>query len=356
MGRAYLAGNHPNLGDWKPQAIPLVRSRGTTLSAVARVPSAYPVEFKINLGDWSHSETNADGTNMANRTFSCLRDCHIKVKVENIRLKVPHPIPQTAAPNVYYHHDLYATAFDNYRSLAVLVPAEYFTRGTKRFPVLYALDGNNLFDKATSGYGAEWNMDETLNTLFGRGELPPFIVVGIYNTKRRADEFLSCKDPLTRGPMAEDYGRFIRDDVKPMIDKMYRTLPDRANTALMGSSFGGSFTLFTAKHYGATFSRFLSMSPALWWNQHCIFNLLTKPFSVTPDRIWMDMGDREGFDDGATKFRNGVQELKQAHDLMVQNRIIAPRDLAAYVDKGGIHHERSWGARLGQALKFLYRP
>ncbi len=356
VGRAYLAGNHKSLGDWVPNTVQLIRSRGNRLSATVRVPMAYPIEFKVNLGDWNHGETLANGKERSNRTFSCLQSCTVPVKVENFRLKVPHPVPQTAALNVYYHHDLYSAAFGNYRSLAVLLPAEYFTQTSKRFPVLYALDGNNLFDKATSAYGAEWGMDETLNTLFARQELPPFIVVGVYNTAKRADEYLSCKDPLSRGPMGEEYARFLGGEVKPMIDKLYRTLPDRKNTALMGSSFGGSFTLFTAKHFGATFSRFLAMSPALWWSNRCILNLFQAPFSQTPDRLWMDMGDREGFDDGAVKFRNGVQELKMAEQLMLQNRIISSRDLSAFVAKGGIHHESSWGARLGQALKFLYRP
>lgn len=354
VGRAYLSGNHPALGNWSPNGVALVRN-GQSLSAAVRVPAAFPLEFKVTLGDWFHSEVREDGSEIPNHEFACLKDCSLKVRIENFRLHAPHPAPRTAAPNLYYLHDLYSRAFKNYRSLAVLVPAEYFTSPSRRFPVLYALDGNNLFDRATANHGEEWRLDETLNTLFATGELPPFLVVGIYSTPQRPEEYLSCRDPVSKlGGMAAQYGEYLRDEIKPVIDRLFRTLPDRENTAVLGSSFGGNFALFAASNFGSLFSRFAAMSPAFWWNDHCLYGVLQKPFPYTPSRVWMDMGDREGWDDGVVNFKNGVSDLKRAYDLMSLGGVVPAQNLMAWVEKGGIHHERSWGARVHRALKFLF--
>src|SRR5947209_19908625 len=50
------------------------------------------------------------------------------------------------------------------RRVVVWLPSGYRAHGAKH-AVLYMHDGQNLFDKATAGYGMEWQIDETLDRL-----------------------------------------------------------------------------------------------------------------------------------------------------------------------------------------------
>ena len=54
-------------------------------------------------------------------------------------------------------------------------------------------DGQNLFDKATAGYGKEWEVDEHLDALIRAGKVPRTIVVGIWNTPKRLQEYVPSK-------------------------------------------------------------------------------------------------------------------------------------------------------------------
>ena len=76
--------------------------------------------------------------------------------------------------------------------VVVWLPSGYRAHGPK-YAVLYMHDGQNLFDKATAGYGMEWQIDETLDRLIRDGKVRPTIVVGIWNTPKRLQEYVPSK-------------------------------------------------------------------------------------------------------------------------------------------------------------------
>lgn len=349
--RLYLSGSDPALGSWAAQGLILERE-GTRYVGETRLPTS-AVEFKINLGGWERAETLASGKPRPNRRVACNVDCVISLDVENFALKAFHPVPRTIVPNVEYHHDVYSALFRNYRTVVVYLPPGYRSEPRRRYPVLYALDGNNLFDTATATYGEEWGLDETLNALIRQGELPPVIVVAIYNTIARPDEYLFCQGRIKKaGGQAEGYARFLLETVRPLVDSRYRTLTERENTMLLGSSFGGHFAHFAAWRFSSAFGRVAAMSTAYWFSDYCLEPFLDARPPVWPMKLWMDMGDREGWDDGATAFKNGVEDLRRAEAILRRQGM--PSDaLRAWVEPGAIHRERSWGARVGKVLKFL---
>lgn len=262
---------------------------------------------------------------------------------------------QTVTGHVEYRHSVYSRFFDNERTIAVYLPPQYAAEVNRRFSVLYALDGNNLFSSAAGGSSTKWDLDKTLERLIRAGELPPVIVVGITGTERRNEELL-CGDGFWRNRFiegrADEFAEFIKGTIKPLIDRNYRTLTDREHTALMGSSFGGIFALYAAWKYSDMFSRFAAMSPGFFWNDHIIYQVLQEPISQLPQRLWIDMGDNEGWTDGP-EFHDGVNELNRAYDILLEQGMDPGTQLRRFVQKGGIHHESAWGARMERVLKFI---
>jgi len=152
------------------------------------------------------------------------------------------------------------------RRVVVWLPPGYRRRGPKH-AVLYMHDGQNLFDKATSGVGMEWQIDEHLSQLIRERKVRPSIVVGIWNTPRRRQEYLPSKafnrlPPDFRDqvrilyggyPLSNGYLRFIVRELKPRIDRRFNVRPDRANTAVMGSSMGALISLYAINEYPDVF-------------------------------------------------------------------------------------------------------
>ncbi len=360
----YLAGNIPALGKWEPDRAALERS-GSIFTKTIVVPEATPLEFKITRGKWSSAETARTGTEIPNRTAQCYRDCTLKIEVENFRLRTFHAVPSGASPSVFYHHEFFSEALGNYRNVAIYLPPQYFTEPGRRFPVLYALDGNNLFDVATMGAHRpdgqeleldaerweEWRLDETLDDAITNGRLKPMIVVGIYNTKRRADEYVPCHTSAgSNGGFAADYLEFLTGTVKPFVDQTYRTQSGRLSTGLMGASFGGTFTLFAMKTRPDVFSRFIAMSSAYWPGDRCLFQWLKRP-AQNPERLWMDMGDREEVD--LPHFAGAVSDLHEGHKLLKESGVPDSR-MHILVQQDGGHTESDWGRRVERALKFAF--
>src|SRR5436305_3311561 len=134
------------------------------------------------------------------------------------------------------------------RRVVVWLPPGYSAKGPK-YAVLYMHDGQNLFDKATAGYGMEWEIDEHLSQLIADKKVRPTIVVGIWNTPKRLQEYVPSKafnglPPEYRDkvralyggdPLSDGYLKFVVRELKPMIDRRFNVKTGRADTFIMGS-------------------------------------------------------------------------------------------------------------------------
>lgn len=258
-----------------------------------------------------------------------------------------HPA-HTLSGEFRYHENFPSVWLDNHRPLLVYLPPAYDSATARRYPVLYLHDGQNVFDSATAYAGQEWQVDETAQQLITAGEIEPLIIVGVYNTgAQRVDEYTPTRDARRQaGGRANLYGRFLLEEVKPFIDKRYRTLPGAETTALGGSSLGGLVTLHLGLKYPQVFSKLLVMSPSVWWDKSVILREVAALRAKPATRIWLDMGTREGHVALAQ-----VRLLRAA--LMAQGwRLNA--DLHYLEARGARHTESAWAKRVAPALKFLF--
>src|SRR5437762_8082819 len=201
--------------------------------------------------------------------------------------------PHTLTGDIRLHKSFHSKILANDRDIIVYLPPGYDTNKAKRYSVFYIHDGQNLFDGATSFIpGQEWRVDEVAQSLIAAGKIDPLIIVGIYNAGvERVNEYTAALDPKYKaGGKADLYGRFLVEEVKPFIDKTYRTEQDAKHTGLGGSSLGGLISLYLGLKYPTVFTRIADVSPAVWWADNQIVRF-TEVQSRRPTlRIWLDIG------------------------------------------------------------------
>lgn len=246
-------------------------------------------------------------------------------------------------------HEKFASQFLQSRDVLVHLPPGYDAATPQRFPVLYLHDGQNLFDPATS-FAGDWNVDETAAALYHQGQIEPLILVGINNAgEKRIDEYTPTMD-LTRqkGGEADRYGRMMIEELKPFIDRMYRTLPDAPNTGLGGSSLGGLVSMHLGLRHSQVFGKLAVLSPAVWWDSREIVHEVELLEGKLPLRIWLDAGTKEG--------KEVTKDARLLRDALVAKGWKLGEDLMYHEAKGGEHNERSWGSRIDRVLKYLFPP
>ena len=265
------------------------------------------------------------------------------------------------------------------RRVVVWLPDGYKPRGTK-YSVLYMHDGQNLFDKATAGYGMEWEIDEHLSKLIASGKVRPAIVVGIWNTPKRLQEYVPSKAFTTLpadyrdkvralyggDPLSDGYLKFLVNELKPMIDRRFNVRTDRPNTVIMGSSMGALISLYAIDEYPKVFGG-AGMMSTHW------------PLVITPDGKPVSDQDYEvvsatferylgpALPDPKTHrlyFDHGTETLDAVYKRY-QDRVDGVVHRRGYVQgknwltrnyPGQKHNEISWASRVDVPLQFLLPP
>jgi predicted alpha/beta superfamily hydrolase len=153
---------------------------------------------------------------------------------------------------------------DRNRTIRVLLPKDYES-SNRSYPVLYMQDGQNLFDPETAFGGRDWQIP---STLFKQPLRRQAIIVGIDNgDENRLNEYAPYRNKTQgAGGEADMYCQFIIGTLKPFIDDNYRTLPDRDNTGIAGSSMGGLCAYYAGLTYGNIFGKVGVLSPSIWFN------------------------------------------------------------------------------------------
>jgi predicted alpha/beta superfamily hydrolase len=259
----------------------------------------------------------------------------------------------TLTGDIRVHKSFHSKLLNNDRDVLVYLPPGYETNKDRRYSVLYLHDGQNLFDGATSFIpGQEWRVDETIQSLISTGQIEPLIVVGIYNTKDRVNEYTPAEDAKYKGGRADLYGRMLVEELKPFIDETYRTQKGAKHTGLGGSSLGGLVSLYLGLKYPQIFGRVAMVSPSVWFADkqivHYVDALSTKPNL----RIWMDTGTKEGRN--AEDAQNTLANARLLKDTLVRKGWRPGKDLSYFEAEGAEHNERAWAARVEPILRFLF--
>jgi len=226
------------------------------------------------------------------------------------------------------------------KKIWIYLPKDYTTT-TKRYPVIYMHDGQNLFD-ATTSYVGEWNVDETLDSINAK-----VIVVGIeHGGEKRIDELTPFAHPKYGGGKANQYLDFIVQTLKPEIDKKYRTKTSAKNTAIFGSSLGGLVSFYAALKYPNVFGKVGCFSPSFWFGRDELKKLMenTQDFNT---KIYFLCGDNEGDADVIPDMENVIHwvNTKRCECKKLNKKTIV---------KGGQHNEKLWRESFKKAYLWLF--
>ncbi|HZH16921.1 MAG TPA: alpha/beta hydrolase-fold protein [Archangium sp.] len=238
------------------------------------------------------------------------------------------------------------------RDVIVWLPPGYDANPKRRYPVLYMHDGQNLMDTSTS-FSGEWHVDETASRLVASGEVEPLIIVGVYNTEDRFAEYTQVRDTgeyaHLGGGNADAYGRFLVEELKPVIDKTFRTQTDAKNTGLVGSSLGGLVTMHLGLTHSNTFRRLGVMSPSVFWANRDILTRVKGVRRKPASRIWVDIGTEESKGSQET-----VEDTRLLRDALVARGWKPGKDLQYVEVPGAAHTESAWAERFDDLLRYLY--
>ena len=245
------------------------------------------------------------------------------------------------------HEQFHSEFLKHDRDVLVWLPPGYH-HDVQRYPVLYMHDGQNLFEPETAFQkGEHWRLSETATELIDGGAIEPLIIVGIYNTgASRKEEYTPTRDAKLGGGHADDYGRMIIDELKPLIDRTYRTRPEREYTGLGGSSLGGLVTLYLGFRHPNVFGRLAALSPSVWWNYRSILKTIRQARSKPRSRIWVDMGTAEA--------KRGIDDARLLKAALVGLGFVDGVDLHYAEYEGAEHTETAWAERVGPMLKWLF--
>jgi len=228
------------------------------------------------------------------------------------------------------------------------IPDEARKNPKKRYPVLYMFDGHNVFFDKDATYGKSWGLGDYLD----KTKTP--LIVAAVECNHSPDNGRLCEySPFTfeneklgsitgRG---HTYMKWLTETFKPLIDKRFPTLPDRAHTFIAGSSMGGLMSLYGVMQYNHIFSRAAALSPSIWFAEKDLDRMLTSG-KILPDTVvYMDYGSRE-----LSFHSNMASQFSHVASLLLERKVM----LSCRIVPGGNHCEASWEQQIPFFLSTLF--
>ncbi len=227
------------------------------------------------------------------------------------------------------------------RRLRIYLPPSYASHPSKRYPVIYFHDGQNVFDNATS-YAGEWGADELLDDLALRHGFEAIAVAIDNGEQRRMQELNPWGHERFGKGEGWAYLRFLVETVKPYVDANYRSRTEAASTALIGSSMGGLITHAALHRHREVFGLGGVLSPSFWTARQTAYLLAESEPLLTSQRVFIYAGGRED--------RDMVPLARRMFDLLRQQT----KQLQFVEEPEAGHNEAAWRAVLPRALAFLF--
>jgi enterochelin esterase-like enzyme len=275
---------------------------------------------------------------------------------------------RVADRDIVRHADM-KSAYVDPRHIDVYLPPGYH-ESDQRYAVIYAHDGQNLFNPGMAYTGIDWGVDEAIETLLEAGAIRDVIVVGMWNTPKRQREYQPqfvhdvvpsaarrTIDSFIGGrPLSDEYLRFVVTELKPFIDANYRTEKGRDATFLMGSSMGGLISMYGMQKYPDVFGGAACLSthwPAMFGDgddpEAVAFMLdqLAERMAPLVDHRWY-------FDFGTTELDAKYEQFQVPVDARLRKLGYAEGETwTTRKFEGAGHAERFWRDRVHIPLEFL---
>lgn len=272
-------------------------------------------------------------------------------------------------------YENFASKYIDVRNIDVWLPDEYST--LKNYSVLYFQDGQMLFDSTITWNKQEWKVDEITTSLIEKNIIKDCIVVGIWNNgEYRHSEYFPQKilkevpenyqkliihNQLKDKPQADNYLKFIVEELKPFIDSTFTTLTNSENTFIIGSSMGGLISLYALCEYPEIFGGAASLS--IQWtladprvNDEQTVDIFAAKFrEYVSDHLSLLYNKKIYFDIGTT----GLDSFYVSHQNLSDEMMIAEgyneENWLSKIFEGEDHTERAWSKRLAIPLTFLLK-
>lgn len=341
-GRVCVAGE---FNAWAAEAWPLTRGADGVFRRQARLaPGVYRYKLVVD-GAWTHDPANPRRDPDGHRNSVLVVGDAPAPELAPVQAGRRTPRPTRARADAF--HVLAADALAAVdgaapRPVYVYTPPSYERAPGRRFPALYAHDGQNVWseDGICFGHGG-WYLDQTLDRLVAEGAIEEVILVAVPHGEDRMAEY---------GAAWERYADLLTRAVKPAVDARFRTKPGAEDTALIGSSMGGLVSLELALTRGEVFGRAACLSSSFWFEEpdgRTAFDVLARRRAAGPrPRLYLDSGTAGPGQDGAPDTRRMRDALRAAGWTAA--------DLMHHEAAGATHDERAWRARADVALRFLF--
>jgi predicted alpha/beta superfamily hydrolase len=299
-----------------------------------------PLEYKYTKGGWDHVELDIFGNTSKNRTlvpvFQPVFDLVPLWRKNGFTPFFPEFLPLIESFKIEIPQ------LKKSRNISVILPSDYHKSPEKKYPVVYMHDAQNLFGEG-SVYG-NWEIDKRLSLLKKQGK-PDVIIVAInHGEENRQVEYSPYKNKVKGQGMR--YATFIVRTLKPYIDSLYRTQPERQFTGIGGSSMGGLISIYTGMMYPESIGRMMIFSPSLWTSPKIYFDAV-EFFNPLDTKIYLYGGGKE-----SESMLPNIEKLKST--IEVQGFDSKKIQIKAELDPEGLHNEKRWGQEFPKALDWLY--
>ncbi|HEU5364547.1 MAG TPA: alpha/beta hydrolase-fold protein [Hanamia sp.] len=332
MDHIFIAGN---FNVWNPadKNSQLHAEQNGILSVTLSLPAG-DYEYKFTRGSWEKVETDSAGNTIQNRTLKLKSDTTLYVNIlgwnDDFKQNIPSSKKNNTASAKVKIMDtaFYMPQLKRTRRIWLYLPPGY-ANSKKKYPVLYMHDGQNLFEEKTS-YSGEWGVDEYLDSIFKKRK-QEVIVVGIDNGNfKRMQEYNPWEFQSFGKGEGDKYVDFLVKTLKPYIDKHYRTLKDKANTFIAGSSMGGLISLYAVLKYPQVYGGAGIFSPAFWTASGIDSTTITDAKNVN-SRLFFYAGGKEG--------DSMVPDMKRI-EKEIEARSKSP--VKEMIDPNARHNEAAW--------------
>lgn len=335
----YLAGSIPQLGNWNPALTKMNEVKPGYWSYSFEINKPDVLEFKFTKGSWSQEAANSDGMVPGNNIAKVQSDTVLEYNICCWSKAQTVAFKGQITGDVEYIRGIGAGDVLP-RDIIILLPEGYKT-SSERYPVLYMHDGQNIFDPTTVGFGVDWQIDEALDSLTRQGKVQKMIVVGVYNSRNRREEY-------SNSPLGNEYMKFLVNKVKPVIDSLYRTKPGRDYTWTAGSSMGGLISFMLLWEYNDIFSRAGCFSPAFKIDRFDYVSTVRRTAHKKKDfKLYIDNGGL-GLE---ARLQPGIDEMVA---LLEEIGYKEGTDFVTVFDPMAEHNEPAWAKRVPAFLVNMF--
>lgn len=256
----------------------------------------------------------------------------------------------------------FASQYVAARQVEIWLPPGYHT-DSRRLPVLYMHDGQNVFNPNTSTHKVPWGVDETLTRLHAAGQIGKVIVVAVWSLPAtRIAEYMPAKafdtprgknrlkhfTKLFGPPRSDAYLQFIVKELKAHVDQTYRTIPEPTGTFLMGSSMGSVISLYALCEYPDVFGGAACLSTHWPIGEGILVDYVRAALPAPGQhKLYFDYGTL-----GIDRPYEPYQHQVDAHLRAAGYRLGV--DWITKKFAGADHNEAAWRARLEHPIQFLF--